>query len=409
MEKRTTYSASFLIRTIKRSKNEALIYCRITVGTQRVEFSLKKKVRKIIWNNGQAKANTEEGRAVNAYLKQVESDIFQHYRDMLTKRMLITAESLRDEYLGLEPNEHSLLSLIEYHNLTMKGTLADGTLKNYFTTEKYLRLFLKSRLKRNDMFLAELNYKFIVDLEYFLRKWTPKDHQRPLGNNGIMKHMERFRKVINLAVRMEWMEKDPFAKYKKKFVKVERECLTIEELAAIEKKEFGIPRLQFVRDLFVFGCYTGLAYIDAMSLDRSCITTGIDGGAWLNTSRKKTLNPVRVPLLPKAMGIIDRYKDHPKAVAEGGLFPKISNQKLNGYLKEIADLCGIEKNLTFHLARHTFATTVTLSNGVPIESVSKMLGHSKITTTQLYAKVIEKKLSEDMELLKEKLNKPMKL
>ena len=218
-----------------------------------------------------------------------------------------------------------------------------------------------------------------------------------------MKHIERFRKMISMSVRMEWLDKDPFVKYQQKFKKVEREYLTKEELAKIEKKEFKIERLQWVRDLFIFSCYTGLAYIDVMRLKPANIIIGTDNEYWLYTQRQKTNNPVRVPLLPKALEIIGKYKGHIRAVSEGTVFPTISNQKLNSYLKEIADLCDIHKNMTFHLARHTFATTVTLTNGVPIESISKMLGHSSISTTQIYAKVIEKKLGDDMKALKQKL------
>ena len=154
----------------------------------------------------------------------------------------------------------------------------------------------------------------------------------------------------------------------------------------------------------IFSCYTGLAYIDVMRLTPDNIRIGMDGEKWLFTQRQKTLNPVRVPILDKAQEIIDKYKNHPRSKVNGTLFPNISNQKLNSYLKEIADLCGITKNLTFHLARHTFATTVTLTNGVPIESVSKMLGHSDLRTTQIYAKVVERKISEDMSNLRKKLN-----
>lgn len=403
MEKRTTYSTAFILRASKSSKHEALIYCRITVDMQRAEFSVKKKIRREIWDNGWAKTNSEEGKAINAYLKQIESEVFHYYRDMLAGRKMITAEGLRNAYLGIQSREHSLMTLVEYHNTQMKDTLAWGTMKNYFTTQKYVKRFLKDRHGKSDMYLTELTYKFIIDFEYFLRNWKPLDHQKPLGNNGVMKHIERFRKMINLAIRMEWLDKDPFAKYKQKFEKVEREFLSSEELKTIENKELKIVRLQWVRDLFIFSCYTGLAYIDVMRLTPSNISIGIDGKQWLITNRQKTSNPVRVPLLPQALEIIDKYRGHPKALHDGTLFPTISNQKLNSYLKEIADLCEIEKDLTFHIARHTFATTVTLTNGVPIESVSKMLGHTKISTTQVYAKVIEKKLGEDMDMLRSKL------
>jgi site-specific recombinase XerD len=211
--------------------------------------------------------------------------------------------------------------------------------------------------------------------------------------------------MANMAVRLEWIDKDPFAKYQQKFDKVERQFLSIDELSIIESRDIRIVRLAWIRDLFVFSCYTGLAYIDVMKLTPSNISIGIDGEYWLMTSRQKTSNPVRVPLLPEALAIIERYKGHPRALASKTLFPIISNQKLNAYLKELADLCGINKNLTFHLARHTFATTITLTNGVPIESVSKMLGHSMISTTQIYAKVIEKKLSEDMTNLRNRMQK----
>ncbi len=276
-------------------------------------------------------------------------------------------------------------------------------MKNYYTTQKYLEKFLKEKRKLTDIGLVSINYKFVSDFEYYLKTYIPKDHQKRLGNNGVMKHMERFRKMINVALKNEWMEKDPFKAYKLKFVKYERGYLNDDELKLLEEKEFGIERLQSVMDLFIFSCYTGLAYIDTFCLTPSNIVKGVDGESWLITHRVKTKTPVKVPLLPKALEIIEKYKTNPRCIAEGSLLPKMSNQNLNGYLKEIADLCGIQKRLTFHLARHTFATTVTLSNGVPIESVSKMLGHTKISTTQVYAKVIERKLSEDMLLLKNKL------
>ena len=209
--------------------------------------------------------------------------------------------------------------------------------------------------------------------------------------------------MVNMAITMDWLVKDPFAKYKQHFDKVERFYLTKEELSAIENKKFSIERLQTVKDLFLFSCYTGLAYIDTMNLTAGNIVKGIDGNDWLITSRQKTDTDVRIPLLPQAEELIKKYHNHPKAVNYGTLFPVISNQKMNAYLKEIADLCNINKAITFHIARHTFATTVTLSNGVPIESVSKMLGHTTIRSTQVYAKVVEQKLSEDMQNLKKRM------
>ena len=185
--------------------------------------------------------------------------------------------------------------------------------------------------------------------------------------------------------------------------KVEKDFLNEWELNSIEKKTFDIERLAMVRDMFVFCCYTGLSYVDMMNLKPEHIVKGIDAEPWIKTFRQKTSIPVNTPLLGQAQEILNDYKDNLRAKAKGTVFPVISNQKVNSYLKEIADVCGIKKNLTFHIARHTFATTITLSNGVPIETVSKMLGHTKIATTQIYARVIEKKVSDDMALLREKL------
>ncbi len=263
--------------------------------------------------------------------------------------------------------------------------------------------FLKNKFKLSDIYLVQINYKFITYFEYFLRNYQPLDHQKPIGNNGVMKHWERFRKMINLGFRLGWITQNPFDSYKLSFLKVDRGFLTEKELNAIENKKLKVERLQIVRDVFIFSCYTDLSYIDAINLRTDEINLGIDGQYWIFSRRQKTDTKLRIPLLPKALEIFKRYRKLPKSASKDKVFPLISNQKLNSYLKEIADLCEINKNLIFHLARHTFATTVTLSNGVPIETVSQVLGHKSISTTQIYAKVLEKKISEDVGKLKLKL------
>lgn len=200
----------------------------------------------------------------------------------------------------------------------------------------------------------------------------------------------------------DWIEKDPFLKYKGKVREVERVYLSQEEIESILNKEFKIRRLELVRDMFLFSCFTGLAYIDVFNLTKSNIIIGIDGNKWVSTHRQKTESVSKIPILPVTQMVIDKYENHPLCLNENRLLPILSNQKMNAYLKEIADICEIDKELTFHIARHTFATTVTLTNGVPIESVSKMLGHKNLRTTQHYAKVLDKKVSEDMKILKEK-------
>ncbi len=401
-----TFGVIFYLKKYKTNYGLAPIYARITVDGKRADISVKRSIEQENWNGfkGMAKGSREEIRSLNAFLEQVRSGIVSCYQEMMLQKKFVTAEAIKNKFIGNDEKKHTLCKLIEYHNTNVSDSLTWGTMKNYSATQKYIQRFLKSKFGKTDMYLSELTYKFIVDFDYFLRNYKPVDHHKPLANNGVMKHIERLRKMINMAVRMEWLERDPFAAYKQKFEKVEREFLTKEELLAIEIRELKIVRLQWIRDLFIFSCYTGLAYIDVMQLTPANVTIGIDNEYWIYTNRQKTSNPVRIPLLPKALEIIDKYKGHPKALAAERLFPVISNQQMNSYLKEIADLCGIKKNLTFHIARHTFATTVTLTNGVPIESVSKMLGHSAITTTQIYAKVIERKLSEDMKDLKGRLN-----
>jgi integrase len=200
----------------------------------------------------------------------------------------------------------------------------------------------------------------------------------------------------------EWLDKNPFANYKSKVKEVERVYLTEEEIQSIIGKDFKTDRLSLVRDIFLFSCFTGLAYIDVKNLTKSHISFGIDGEKWIFTHRQKTESGSKIPILPVTQMIIDKYENHPQCINEGKLLPILSNQKMNAYLKEIAGVCEIEKELTFHIARHTFATTVTLTNGVPIESVSKMLGHKNLRTTQHYAKVLDRKVSEDMKILKDK-------
>jgi integrase len=244
-----------------------------------------------------------------------------------------------------------------------------------------------------------------VQFDNFLRGYKLSRNKKRIGNNTIIKHIQRLRKMVTMAFHMEWIDRDPFVKYKPTFIKKEREFLSKEELESIENYSTDIERLDLVKDLFIFSSYTGIAYVDIMKLKKDNIILGIDGNKWIITKRQKTNTPVKVPILDQSQYLIDKYKDNLRAAITNTLFPSLSNQKLNSYLKEIADACKIKKNLTFHMARHTFATTVTLTNGVPIETVSKILGHTKIATTQIYAKVIERKVSEDMNVLREVLNK----
>ncbi len=214
-----------------------------------------------------------------------------------------------------------------------------------------------------------------------------------------MKHLERLMKITNLALKMEWLEKDPFRNFKLRYNRNERDYLTERELDLIEGTSFMTIGLNRVKDVFLFSCYTGLSYTDLKELSTRQLLKDIKGNPWIHTKRAKTNESVKIPLLPKAREILEKYADEKKKEIDGKLLPVYSNQKTNKYLKYIAKSCGIHKNITFHVARHTFATTVTLSNGVPIETVSKLLGHTKLSTTQIYARVLQKKVGEDMEHL----------
>ncbi len=294
--------------------------------------------------------------------------------------------------------------MIEYHYKLSEKTLSAGTLKMYRSTKNYILYFLKKEYKSPDIFLSQLSYSFITKLDIFLRTHKLPNAIRQMSHNNVMKHIQRLRTIILLGVKLEWISKDPFTSFKFTFKKSERSYLPKEELAILEGAKLPSLRLEMVKDLFVFSCYTGLSYIDVINLTHDHITRGIDGNKWIYTYRAKTEISVKVPLLQQAEFIIEKYKADPRAINRGHVFPKISNQKMNAYLKEIAELLEIKQKLTFHVARHTFATSVTLSNGVPIETVSKLLGHTNITTTQIYAKVIERKVSEDMKSLKNLLS-----
>ncbi len=406
MRSNKTFGVSFFIKKYQQDKNQQVpIYVRISVDAKRLDMSVQRKIAIDRWDDarGMARGTKEEFKRLNHYLDQIKSQLFACKEALARERKLITAEAIKNRYLGQDERGKTLKGLVEYHNEEMKDELAWGTQKNYYTTQRYVYEFLQKKKKTSDIYLDELNYKFIKDFEKYIKNRTPDGHQKPCTQNGAMKHVERLRKMINLAVKEEWLIKDPFAKFKLKFEKKERGFLTQEELHRIEERDFRVERLNQTRDIFIFSCYTGLSYAEVYDLKSEHIVMGLDGERWIQGQRKKSGEWYSVPLLPQALAIIDRYKGNIVAQANGKVLPVYTNQKTNAYLKEIAYLCEIDKNLTYHLARHTFATTVTLSNGVPIESVSKMLGHTSLRTTQVYAKVVKQKLSNDMKLLKGKL------
>ncbi|QED38946.1 site-specific integrase [Antarcticibacterium arcticum] len=402
-----TFSVLFWVKNEKGETGRGIIYARITVNQKRVLVSLKRKILLKLWDSGRkrAKGHSVDARQLNQYLDSVQSRFFHCYQELTSKGKKVTAKLIKAVYLGDGENSKTLQELIQYHSRKIESTLASGTIRNFGITEGYINKFLAKEKNTTDVYLRELDYKFLCDFQNFLLEYYPKKHPREMSHNTVMKHIQRLRKIIRLAYHLEWIDKDPFMRWKTTFEKKEREFLSPNELSNLETYEFPIERLDRVRDLFVFSCYTGISYVDIMGLSLDNISLGIDGNNWIMTKRQKTKTSIKIPLLDPALHLIKKYSDHPMTIITGTLLPVITNEKLNVYLKEVALLCGLKKNLTFHMARHTFATTVTLSNGVPIETVSKLLGHTKIATTQIYARVLEKKVSEDMNDLREILKK----
>lgn len=402
-------SILFYIRKSKMTKDKlAPVYMRITVNGQRLEYSIQRYVEVARWGAaaGRVKGSGAEGRQLNAYLDALTNKVHQQEREMMQDGKIITFDSFREKWLGITERPHMLMEIFQQHNDQMAALVgkefSPGTLERYNTSMAHTRAFLQWKHGIADIDIKRLNYEFIYDYEFWLKT------QRSCSHNTAIKYISNFRKVVNICIRKGWLQKDPFLGFKMGKHEIERDFLTEEELQAIASKDFEIDRLNQVRDIFVFSCFTGLAYVDVQKLKRSEIGPGIDGERWIFTSRQKTEARSHIPLLPYAAAIIEKYKDHPACIQSDRVLPVLSNQKMNAYLKEIADICKIRKLLTFHIARHTFATTVTLSNGVPIESVSKMLGHKNLKTTQHYAKILDRKVSDDMKLLREKFNSDKK-
>ena len=398
-----TFNLLFFIKKNKiRTNGTAPIYLRITIDGKAADIAAKRYIDPQKWDGKAHKAlgNTQEAKTLNLYLKTLEQQVYDSHYQMLKEEDFVTSEGLKSKLLGTDISTRMLIPIFQDHNDKVEALVgqdfAAGTLERYKTSLKHTQEFLIWKYKTSDIDITKIDHAFIMDYDFWLRS------VRKCANNTAVKYIKNFKKIIRLCMANGWLSKDPFLSYKAKLKVVERPYLTKEEIQAIYEKEFASERLSQVRDIFLFSCYTGLAYVDVKKLTKSNVNIGIDGDQWIFTHRQKTDTSPRIPLLPLAQKLILNYENHPESVNSNVLFPVLSNQKMNSYLKEIASVCGINKELTFHIARHTFATTVTLSNGVPIESVSKMLGHTNIKTTQHYAKVLDKKVSDDMAFLKGK-------
>jgi len=402
----TTFCLNFSLKKTKiLADGTAPIYVRLTVEKLRLEFTTRRFILPERWNSKSQKmtGHTEEAKSFNAYLKTLEQQVYEAHRLLVSQQIPITVTVLRDKVLGIEekPKIYTVLEVFREHNRKMEALIgqdySQGTMTRYETSLKHTSDFIKWQYKVEDMPVDQIDYNFVSNYDFYLRS------ERKCNNNSTVKYLKNFKKVVKICLGNGWLEKDPFLNYKVKITEVIPEYLTKEELKTIAEKHFEIERINQVKDVFLFSCYTGLAYADVEKLNRNDIIIGVDGQKWVSINRQKTKSRSKVPLLPKASEILEKYKDHPLCLIENKVLPVFSNQKMNAYLKEVGDLCGINKPFTYHTARHTFATTVTLSNGVPIETVSKMLGHKNLKTTQHYAKILDMKVSEDMRALVEKL------
>jgi site-specific recombinase XerD len=395
---------------LKKSRNcneqDLTVYLRITVNGISREVSTKRKCDPFKWNvtAGRMEGKNDQAKSFNSYLDVLQRKVYEHRKQLEENDRPVTSENIKLLLQGREitVKKFMIMEIFRHHNSQMKDLVgmeySPGTVVIFNTTYKHTLSFLQWKYKVSDMDIAKLDFEFITEFEFWIKSTCSCEH------NTAMKYLSNFKKIVNRCVRNGWLQRDPFLGFKMSKREVERTALTETELDKMANQRFPVDRTCLVRDIFLFSCYTGLAYADVKKLKRSEIIIGVDGEKWLISRRQKTDTTARIPLLAPAINIMERYENHPQCQKNNKLLPVLSNQKMNSYLKEIADLCGIDKNLTYHIARHTFATTITLSNGVPIETVSKMLGHRNLKTTQHYARILDKKISDDMRSLRNKFN-----
>jgi len=401
-----SFGLLYYLKQTKNQKNEnKYIYLRITVDGERREISTKRQWMPDQWNAqlGRTTGISEDAKELNSYLDLVFVKVYRAKTKLLESNQPLTADKIKEVLTGNDEKKHFIVEAFLRHNKQMKALvgreIAPATLTRYRTACDHVQNFIKLKYKKEDLELSSLDYEFISQFLFWLKT------ERNCVNNTAVKYLGNFKKIVLECKQKGLLTKDPFLGFRTKRDELVPVVLTGDELIKIRNKQFHTQRLNHVRDIFLFSCYTGLAYSDVYKLRTTDITIGIDGDKWIITTRQKTKSNTRLPLLPNALAILDKYNNHPKCLKTGTLLPVLTNQKMNSYLKEIADLAGIHKKLTFHSARHTFATTITLTNGVPMETVSKMLGHKSLKQTQHYAKVVDVKISKDMRLLKMKLER----
>ena len=388
----------FLRRDNKNLEGKATITVRLTIDGARDGFSLGYQVDPGKFKNEQVIGKSPEVIEINKQILHVRSELLRHYNLLKAQSPTVTPTMIKNAHLGIGTEKKTLLQVIDFHNERFsqkveKGKRSKGTLKKWLTTRDKIVAFLKPVFNLPDIPLDKIEYAFAEDFFDFMTL------TQGIQDNTAMKYLKNTKQVLKLAVQRKWLAVNPLEDYVCSYINPERDILNIDELSVLYHKKMAVPRLQEAKDSYLFMTLTGYAYKDALLLEPDNVCKYYDGETWIVKNREKTWCRENVPLLPLAKEILAKYKDHPYCVANNCLLPIRSNQRFNGYLKEISDICGINKNLTTHTARHTFATTVTLANGVPLETVSALLGHKSIRTTQIYAKIVASKVSKDMKAL----------
>ena len=395
--KRNTLSVLFIIKKAKLLKNgEAPICMRITVNKRVVEVMIKRSIPVDLWNQKKecSKGKDRVATELNHYINTIRAKVLQIHRELEIDNKPITADTIKDCFYGRDKVQRSLLEVYAEHNEKCRALIGkeytESTVTKFDTSINRLKEYIRSCYHRDDIMLAELDGQFIRDFDFWLK--TDKHCQ----NNSALKHLKNLKKVVRIALANDWIKKDPFYGIHFKQEEVNVEFLSREELDVLMNKGFTIKRLEQVRDIFVFCCFTALAFVDVQQLSREHLIKDNNGTLWIRKARQKTNQMCNIPVLSIPQRILRKYEDNAECIKKGVLLPVISNQRMNAYLKEIADLCGITKRLTTHVARHTAATIVFLANDVSMENVSKILGHSNIRMTQHYAKVLDSSIMRDM-------------
>lgn len=395
--KRNTLSVLFIIKKAKLLKNgEAPICMRITVNKRVAEVMIKRSISVDLWNQKKecSKGKDRVATELNHYINTIRAKVLQIHRELEIDNKPITADTIKNCFYGRDKVQHTLLEVYAEHNEKCRALIGkeytESTVTKFDTSINRLKEYIRSCYHRDDIMLAELDGQFIRDFDFWLK--TEKHCQ----NNSALKHLKNLKKVVRIALANDWIKKDPFYGIHFKQEEVNVEFLSREELDVLMNKEFTIKRLEQVRDIFVFCCFTALAFVDVQQLSREHLIKDNNGALWIRKARQKTNQMCNIPVLSIPQRILRKYEDNAECIKKGVLLPVISNQRMNAYLKEIADLCGITKRLTTHVARHTAATVVFLANDVSMENVSKILGHSNIRMTQHYAKVLDSSIMREM-------------